>query len=148
MQVAAGENRTALLMSDGPVGARGHPGDDLTCVKIAVGGRRSALPRSDGAAVACCRLAALAEDLTYVKVAAGGRHTALHRNDGAAVALCRLAALVEDLTSSPALSGTQRQPELLERTPLTAAWSSARSFRSGSAQLRAAKRQKASTLLP
>ena len=59
-------------------------------------GLRTTLLRSDGAAVACGRTAALVEGLGCVLVAAGGCRKALLESDGTAVTCGRLTALVED----------------------------------------------------
>merc|ERR1740121_495456 len=61
-QVAAGDNHTVLLRSDGTAEACGRNGDGQ------------------------CDLPALVGDLTYTQVAAGSDHTVLLRSDGTAVA--------------------------------------------------------------
>ncbi|CAK0902385.1 unnamed protein product [Prorocentrum cordatum] len=119
--VAAGDEHTVLLRSDGAAVACGRNGyqqcdlpalgEGLAYVQVAAGGAHTVLLRSDGAAVACGSnqyqqrdLPALGEGLAYVQVAAGGVHTVLLRSDGAAVACginqyqqCDLPALGEGL---------------------------------------------------
>ena len=74
MQVAANEEGTAPVRSDGPAGAIDHlsaavacgrssaPVWGLTCVLVAAGGRRKALLEIVSTAVTCGRITALVED--------------------------------------------------------------------------------------